>query len=285
MAEFTMKHIMEKIDLGLENFEPGKWRGKCPFHPSKNENKKHTCFNISEERGYICFSCGRSGGSISFIKDFYHLETYGSAHKYIYEHFNIKTDRYEEWESRVKAPYIEYLKNRGLTEKTINEFKLTPCVNGTYHHRIKIPVYNNGKEVGAVYRAIDDKEPRYLFEKGFSKSNYLYNSDSIPDKSKNLLLVEGLFSVFKIYQFTGRKSVVSSMGCNVSNNQLQLLIEKNLPVYVMMDGDEPGRRAAKKITDSLKDKLETKIVDLDDNVQPDELSKQQLNKIFKKYGL
>lgn len=282
--EFTMKDILEKFDLNLKNKGNGKWEGECPFH-KPDDSKYHTSFKIDEEKGFYCFHCNESGGPISFVKKYFNLENFGKTHRYIFEHFNIKTDRYEEWENKTKAPYIEYLKNRGLTEKTIDEFKLSPCINGTYHHRIKIPVYSKGEEIGAVYRAIDDREPRYLFEKGFSKSNYLYNLDSVSDKSKNILLIEGLASIWKIFQSTGRKAVVSSMGCNISKNQLQLLIEKNLPVYVMMDGDEPGRRASEKISESLKGKLETKIIELDNNVQPDELSKQQLLKIFKKYGL
>lgn len=278
-----MKDIIERFDLNLKNKGNGSWEGACPFHELDN-TKNHTPFKIDEAKGFYCFHCHESGGPISFVKKFYGLESYGKTHQYIYQHFNIKTDRFIEWENKIKEPYYNYLKQRGLSEKVIEKFKLSPCTSGSYHHRIEIPVFSNNELVGRAYRTIDDREPKYLVEKGFKRSQYLYNLDSLTKKDKHILLFEGFFSVFKMFE-DFRKNALSSMGYNVSDKQTELLIQKGLPLYVCFNGDESGNRGAEKLKEKVAGKLETIVIELPKNLQPDELQKKDMKKLLKSYGL
>jgi len=282
MAQFTMQDILKYIQIELEEYTPGQFRGKCPFHES-DDNGKHTSFHLNFDRGFHCFRCGASGGPITFIKDYFKLERYWDAHKYIFNNFHIKTDRFESWEKMLLEPYENYLRKRGISEETAQHFNLSACLYGRYKDRIKIPVIFNNEEVGSAYRAIKDMEPRYLFNKGFKRSEYLYNFDSVSKNDKKILLVEGFFSVFKLHEY-GVKAI-ASMSCNVSDRQYEMLFEKRLPVYVMFDGDEAGIRAAEKVQKALHDKLETRIIQLPSGRQPDELSKRELESIIKKYGI
>lgn len=282
MASFTMKDIIENFDLKLKNTGNGKWYGECPFHVSK-KSKNHTCFNVDEEKGYHCFSCGASGGPITFIKDYFNLN-YLEAHKYILRHFGIKTDSYEKWENKIKEPFMKYLQSRCISENTAKHFKLSACIKGKYWNRIKIPIFNKKKLVGASYRTIDDREPRYLFQKGFKRSQFLYNIDSVKGNKGHILLVEGFFPVFKIYEEL-KKNAVASMGCNVSDKQLELLISKDIPIYIMFDCDKSGINASRKIQEKLNGRLETKLIELPENRQPDDLSKNDLINILKEYGI
>lgn len=282
-SRFTMKDILELLDLGLEEYQPGKYRGKCPFHQSLNDGSKYSSFNLDVEKGYKCFAghCNASGGSISFIKAFFNLKNYWEAHKYIYKNFNVKTEIYEQWEEQKIKPYMDYLKHRGLSEETIRHYELSVSLQ---HKRIKIPIFNHGQSVGAIYRSINDDEPRYFCDNGLKKSHYLFNQDNLAGKEKSALLTEGAFSVFSIFEHLKKESI-ATLSCNISDRQLELLLELGLPLYVMFDGDSAGRKAGERIENELKDKLETRIIKLDDNVQPDHLARKALKKLLKRYGL
>ncbi len=133
------------------------WKGRCPFH-----NEKTPSFFVSPDRGsYYCFGCGVSGDIFTFVEEFegldfkgalklladragVTLEVYGKGQKETSENKSEKEKLYEVMEEATKffennlpinpegkqASYgagkeaLEYLKNRGLTEKTIKDFRI-----------------------------------------------------------------------------------------------------------------------------------------------------------------
>ncbi len=119
------------------------WKGKCPFH-----NEKTPSFFVSPERGsYYCFGCSASGDIFTFVEEFEGLdfkgalllladragvvlETYSKENK---EERSEKEKLYETMEEATKffennlkteKSAQEYLKSRGLEDKTIKDFRI-----------------------------------------------------------------------------------------------------------------------------------------------------------------
>ncbi|MEI6280721.1 MAG: DNA primase [bacterium] len=118
-------------------------KARCPFH-----NEKTPSFFISPDRGtYYCFGCGASGDIFSFVQEFEGLDFKGSLRlladragvpleSYSKEDQKNKSEKeriYEAMEESTKyfsdnltknTEALNYLKTRGLNEKSINDFRI-----------------------------------------------------------------------------------------------------------------------------------------------------------------
>ena len=121
--------------------------GLCPFH-----NEKTPSFSVNAGRQtFHCFGCGVGGNAYSFVMKYENL-TFPEAIKHLADRAGIKlpeeednpearkradlrTRLFEVYKEAAKFYYfqlrgeygshpMEYLKNRGLTDKTINDFGL-----------------------------------------------------------------------------------------------------------------------------------------------------------------
>jgi DNA primase len=118
-------------------------KARCPFH-----NEKTPSFFISPDRGtYYCFGCGASGDIFTFVEEFEGLDFKGalkiladragiplerfnpkdqktqSEKERLYEAMEIAT-LYFENNLKESKEVLEYLKSRGLTEKSIKDFRV-----------------------------------------------------------------------------------------------------------------------------------------------------------------
>lgn len=115
-------------------------KARCPFH-----NEKTPSFFISPERGtYYCFGCGAKGDIFSFVEEFEGLDFRGalkllaSRAGIVLESYNPKEESEKEklyrimdeasvfFEKNLKenTEVLSYLKNRGLNEESINNFRV-----------------------------------------------------------------------------------------------------------------------------------------------------------------
>ena len=92
----------------------------------------------------------------------------------------------------------------------------------------------------------------------------------------NVIVVEGFFDALKVHQ-AGHPAVVALMGSSFSQRQSELLLSRFASVTLMLDGDQPGRRAAEVIAQLLKPKVSVHKVELPNRVQPDQLSSAEIN--------
>lgn len=129
----------------------GSYWGLCPFHKEKTPS-----FSVNPKRQiYKCFGCGEGGDAISFLmkvtnstfaeviaelaqKFGIELPTSGSGGKDFQEKkkkiisaLEKTADYYTEnlFNSQEAKPVLEYLKNRGLSEATIKEYRLGYAMN------------------------------------------------------------------------------------------------------------------------------------------------------------
>ena len=115
-------------------------KAKCPFH-----NEKTPSFFVSPSRGsFYCFGCGASGDIFTFVEEFEGLDFKGALKLLanragvVLETFNPKEESekeklyrameeatsYFENNLRENRKVLDYLKERGLTDKSIKDFRL-----------------------------------------------------------------------------------------------------------------------------------------------------------------
>ena len=171
-----------------------------------------------------------------------------------------------------------YLSERGLSDETAETFGLGLFSGkGSMHGRIVIPIHNSkGELLAYAGRSIDGSEPRYKFPAGFHKSLELFNLHRVRGEL-SIVLVEGFFDCMKVTQ--AGYPCVALMGSTMSKAQENLLAENFAHVIVMVDGDEAGRSAAVEIADRLQRIVfQVQLVELVNDVQPDQLSKEELQR-------
>jgi 5S rRNA maturation endonuclease (ribonuclease M5) len=172
-----------------------------------------------------------------------------------------------------------YLTLRGISAATTQWFGVGMYQGaGFLTGRCVIPIRDEqGRLVAYAGRAVDGQEPKYRFPAGFRKSQVLFNLDraSQTDNS-NVIVVEGFFDALKVHQ-AGHPGVVALMGATFSQRQSDLLLSHFASVTLMLDGDQPGRRAAEVMAELLRLKVRVHQVELPNRVQPDQLSPAEIN--------
>jgi len=157
----SIQQVMDtmRVDEVLADFLNLKRRGvnllaNCPFHDEKTPS-----FTISPAKGiYKCFGCGKSGNSVTFIMEHENI-SYIEAIRYLAKKYNIALEETEATGEEIQktqekeslyilndfvAKYFQknlleteigktialsYFKERGFTEKTIQDFQLGYCLD------------------------------------------------------------------------------------------------------------------------------------------------------------
>lgn len=134
-------HIVDLLGTYIKLEKAGKnLKARCPFH-----NEKSPSFFVSPERdSYYCFGCGKKGDIFTFVQDFEGLDFFGAlkmlAEKTGVELTRENIGRRNEKEAIFNAleaaaqffesnlpksmPAQKYLEKRGLTEKTIKDWRI-----------------------------------------------------------------------------------------------------------------------------------------------------------------
>jgi len=172
-----------------------------------------------------------------------------------------------------------YLTQRGISLATARLFGVGMYRGtGFLAGRCVIPIRDErSRLVAYAGRAVNGEEPKYRFPAGFRKSQVLFNLDrAVQTGGNNVIVVEGFFDALKVHQ-AGHSAVVALMGSSFSQRQSDLLLSHFATVTLMLDGDEPGRRAAEFIVQLLIAKLPIHKVELPNHIQPDQLSSAEIN--------
>lgn len=324
--------IIEVIQsYGIKAFKAGKnYKALCPFHNDSNPS-----MSISPEKQiFKCFSCGIAGNAIDFVlqyenkvnnnmsfkridaikkvaeicninididnvdivKDSDYLD---SNQRYIAEtnkSFNrIFTYYLNQTETGKKA--LEYLHQRGLSDKIISDLELGYCSENTallndknfdnaqyvglakksedrryevMRNRIIFPIKNDkGDIVGFSGRILSREKSniKYLNTEEnslFKKGTILYNFNDAKKYIKNdgIYITEGYMDVIAA-KMIGLHNTCALMGTALTDAHIELLKNTGTAVNLMLDTDFSGREATAKIIDQLeKNGIDVNIVDL-----------------------
>jgi len=125
-----------------------------------------------------------------------------------------------------------------------------------FHGRLMFPIFSlSGKVIAFGGRVLDDSEPKYLnspetaiFRKGESLYGIFQAKGYIREQTP--ILVEGNFDMLSLVN-TGINNVVAPLGTAFTPSQAQLLRRYNGRITVCFDGDSAGRKACRRVIETL----------------------------------
>jgi len=270
--------------------------GLCPFHKEKTPS-----FTVSiEKQIYYCFGCNEGGNAINFLMKYDNL-TFQEAIENLARQYGVKIKRENSkktssfdalakladyYHKNLKASKfaLQYLLNRGIDIKTVDEFKLgysektrqnisvflknsgipSDVFMSTgilrvkegetydiFRGRVVIPILDvNKKVIGFGGRTIEkDGFPKYINSPEspvFSKGSSLFGIDKARKSisEKNEVYIVEGYFDLISLYMNGVKNVVSTLGTSVTEGQLTKLRNYTENITLMLDGDEAGIKSA-----------------------------------------
>ncbi len=306
--------------------------GLCPFH-----NEKTPSFNVSRENSFFhCFGCGAGGDVITFIMKIENLD-YVDAVKLLAERAGmtlpedgaydnmgkLKTRIYEAnreaarfYHRQLYSPggkrALDYLRGRGLSEKTIIHFGLgyspgerfelvnylkskgfsnneliqanlaSQSTRGyifdRFSDRVMFPIIDlRGNVIAFGGRIMSDIKPKYLNTSdtpAFNKSRNLFALQFAKNKAQGqLILVEGYMDVIALHQ-AGFENAVATLGTSLTEEQAMIIKRYCDEVVICYDADEAGQKATQRAINILRPTgIKIKILTVPNGKDPDEFIK------------
>ncbi len=309
--------------------------GLCPFH-----NEKSASFSVNQARQmYHCFGCGKSGNVITFIMEYENF-TFPEALKLLADRAgvtlpeieyseeekkkdNLKARILEAYKEAAKFYYVQlrsdagkramdYFKDRGLSDETINKFGLGYAVTGRnlMYRYLKGKGYDDGvlREMRIFYmnekegmtdmfwnraifpimdvnhrviafggRVMGQGEPKYLNSPEtivFDKGRNLYGLNHARTARKdNLIVCEGYMDVIALHQ-AGFNQTVGALGTALTSGHVNLLKRYTENVLLCYDNDGAGVKANLRAIPILRGAgMSAKVINMSPYKDPDEFIK------------
>jgi DNA primase len=154
----------------------------------------------------------------------------------------------DERDSDTYRSAYKYMRDRGITDQQIFDYKIHYCWAGDFDNRIMIPYMQDGKFVFWQGRTFSDSGLRYAFPKreeyNCGSSDFLFGIDNI--KSDELIICEGPFDAITI-------NGVALGGKSLSSNQLKLIVRKGFKKIILaIDNDKAGYEMCDKVANQLR---------------------------------
>ena len=271
-------------NLGLEIYKQSGYEliCRCPFH-----DDKHPSLSINLKTGkYQCFSGCIAGHSIQNLVQ--KITGEDSPIPDGLDWLTMFKEKLSHTEVQKRLPYIpilplaiknegeKYLATRKFTQDTIKKWNLMywKSINA-----IVIPT----EDVGYTIRYIDadNNKEKYKYVCGTKITNCLFGFNNLDFRNSNyIILVEGAFDTIWMHQI-GFTNTLGILHSNISKTQHNLLKQMTNCVYLMLDGDEEGQKAAAKLSKILRQDFIVKICQLPKNKDPNDCNKEDIEKAIK----
>ena len=305
------------------------FKANCPFHKERTPS-----FMVNTDKQiFHCFGCGIGGNIFSFLMQHDRL-TFPEAVRELGDHVGVQVpDRDPSGDESHKAlaalmekvcghferrllepkagrPAREYLRTRGVSDRTRQAFRLGLAPAGwdrllraaqaagvagerleaaglvvkgksgyydRFRNRLIFPIQDlRGRIVGFGGRSLDGKEPKYLNGPEtalYSKGRHLFGMAQAKDAiiaAKTAVVVEGYFDCVVLVD-GGMAHVVSPLGTALTTEQARLLKRYAEQVILAFDADAAGEQATLRGVDLLIELgLRVRVAQLPQGVDPDE---------------
>lgn len=316
----------------------------CPFHHEKTPS-----FHVSREKQmYHCFGCGVGGNVYTFLME-HENYSFPEAVEALAERAGVKLPEQSmtpeakhqaDVRTKIKdmnklaAGYfhyllksehgvhaMEYLKNRGLTDDTIQKFGLgfsdvyrddlykylknkgyrdeeikdsglvkydeKNGASDRFWNRVMYPIIDiNNRVIGFGGRVMGDAKPKYVNTQDtpvFDKSRNLYGLN-LAKKSRRsgIIFCEGYMDVISMHQ-AGFDNAVASLGTALTVGQVNLVKRFTDRVYLAYDSDEAGTKAALRALEIMREfEIPARVISLRPYKDPDELIQAEGTESFER---
>lgn len=235
-----------------------------------------------------------------------HCFSCGFKRKSIFEHFGVLSNHTFIKVAKLKEKIAQLMTNtnglefppvaipytrpfRGISTETLKKFEAFYLPGESrelkgFEDRIIFPIKDITGKISMFLgrHTLSQGNPRYLnYPSGVSIPLF---PPSIPKGSNSLVLVEGIFDFLNCYD-KGLTNTVCVFGTNtlssaINNKLLPYRIQGVNTIYIMFDGDDAGREAAKKLKPLIEEnEFECEIIGLEDDSDPGELSQEYIDSI------
>lgn len=272
----TVEQTLQKCNIQYED-RGNRFLACCPFHSEKTPS-----FSIYKEGGnWKCFGCGKKGKLTQLLFELTgeHVQ-YKPQYKIVEDNSRKKSLRYTDYQIDGEFLNIfdnqfvlEYCWSIGFTNKFIEAFDIKYFKKAAfifdnsepryYYNRIVVPCKLDGKVYNYECRDYTRRSSKKVLYPRQAENDFLFNFDNI-DKNKELIVVEGIKGLAKVWSFYSH-NVVSTFGKMLKSNQKkQLLLCKD--ITRLPDNDE---NKIDNITKKPVDNVEIAIEEMD-SFYPDE---------------
>lgn len=247
----------------------------CPVHKGGLEKSPSFSFNKTTEK-FNCFvGClkGRGLHQLAFQLNKQYDDsapTPLSRQKKIESSFNLP--HIPNLPIALDNPGEKYLISRGLSKDSIVKWNL---LYWSEENAVVIPI----EDVGYIKRSILKKEYKTL--PGTKVGSVLFGASNFNPLKGSAILVEGSFDCIAMHQ-KGFDNTLALLHADLTGTQYKILQGLASKVYIMLDGDEPGREAAKKVRKTLSNAFIVKVVSLPEGKDPDNLDRTEVLSLLNK---
>jgi DNA primase len=276
----------------------------CPRKEYHNESIEQKKLSINIKTGlYHCWVCDFKGKSLTKLLKYVNasksdIERFKSLHKNINP--EVTQDKSIDKEKIINLPkdfislldesddcifrkrVLNYVKNRGLTDKYIYMYNLGYSLEKKFIEHVIIPSYDiNGNLNYFQGRNINPNVERKYINPNVERYDII-PFELYVNWSEPIIIVEGFFDMnpfFNCLPLLGSNLAVSN---NRSSYLIQKIIERKTPsVYIMLDPDAI-KKAHKILNRFYSYGIETFFVDIEDNKDPGCLSSSQFKYYIEK---
>lgn len=231
---------------------------KCLFHKENNPSL------LLNKNNFYCFGCKKIGNNTeilnlllkkkkNIIEKYFELLKKNSNKYQIIKlfsernfYFNKIFKKYNNFSicnnvllNNFSKSEIKFLIKNNFVLKRYKRFYI-------YTKLLIIPIRNiHGKLVTFV---IKKEKPKYLFLKKiikYKKSEILYGfyeNRKYIEKSNNIFVVEGFFDIYRL-NYIGVMNSVALLGCNISNFQINFIMNLKKKIFLVLDNDLAARNS------------------------------------------